>query len=228
MPDQSAPTVAGDALPVTWFTRHPLQVAFDLIGCWFEVERDGGRVRVRIVETEAYGGAEDAASHASIYRIGATHLSMPPGSLYMQRSYGLHTMTNIVAHLPGALGAVLIRAADDPVEGFGLAQARRGVPDRLLTGPGNFSRAVGTTLGDLGSLVTGSSPIRVLSGTPPATILKGPRIGITRAVDVHWRFWDGESRSVSRTRRGLPVTRSMIAELANHFTHTDLPGTRES
>lgn len=228
MPDELARAATGDVLPVNWYARHPLEVAFDLLGTWFEVERDGARIRVRIVETEAYGGPEDAASHASLYRIGITHLSMPPGSLYMQRSYGIHTMTNIVAHLPESLGAVLIRAADDPVEGIAIARDRRGVPERLLSGPGNFSRAVGTTLADLGCRVTGSSPIRVVSGAPPATILMGPRIGITKAADAAWRFWDGESRSVSRTRRGLPVDQSMITELANHFAHKAHPETRES
>lgn len=228
MPENQHRNSLGEPVPTSWFARHPLEVAYGLIGCWFEVARDGTCVRVRIVETEAYGGPEDAASHASLYRIGPRHLAMPPGSLYMQRSYGLHTMTNIVAHQPDELGAVLIRAADDPVQGFAIAQVRRALPERLLVGPGNFSQAVGTTLDDLGAVVTGRSPIRVLFGEAPASILMGPRIGITKAADATWRFWDGESRSVSRTRRGLPVDQSMIGALATHFNRDALPAPQET
>jgi DNA-3-methyladenine glycosylase len=91
-----------------WFARHPVEVAFGLIGCWLNVERDGQLVRARIVETEAYGGMEDHASHATMYRVGRETLAQEAGRLYMQFAYGMHTMTNVVAHRPGQLGAVLL------------------------------------------------------------------------------------------------------------------------
>lgn len=190
-------------MPQAWFARHPLRVAFDLIGAMLVVDRVGERVAARIVEVEAYGGMEDLASHATMYRVGRESIGSEPGLLYMQRSYGLHTMTNIVAHEPGAYGAVLLRAAEDPVEGLELVKSRRSPRESpLLVGPGSLSRGAGTLLTDTLKPIGSESGVWIMPGSPPATVLAGPRIGITRAVDAQWRLFDGASRFVSRHRRG--------------------------
>ncbi len=217
MPKSDHQADPDDQLPAGWFARHPVEVAIDLVGCWLEVRREGRVVRARITETEAYAGREDAASHASMYKAGREILTMAAGSLYMQRSYGLHTMTNIVSHLDGELGAVLIRAAEDPIRGADLAQQRRGVDHPLLIGPGNFSQGMGMRLDDLGTQVGDGSAIRVLPRNEPIRILAGPRIGISRAVDAPWRFWDATSTSVSRTRRGTPLDQLDLPAILDHF-----------
>ena len=118
------PTVTppGEPLSRSWFARHPVEIAFALIGAIVVVERDNTRVAARIVETEAYGGPEDLASHATMYRTGRETLAHDADVLYMQLAYGMHTMTNIVAHKPGGFGAVLLRAAEDPIDGLELVR----------------------------------------------------------------------------------------------------------
>ena len=151
---------------------------------------------------------------ATMYRVGRETLGSDAGVLYMQRSYGLHTMTNIVAHTPGNLGAVLLRAAADPVLGFDLARSRRDSRERdLLVGPGNLSRGLGTHLSDTLKPVNRSTGVWFLAGERPALVLAGPRIGITRSIDAPWRFFDGTSRQVSRHRRGDPVQKSDLPAL---------------
>ncbi len=190
-----------------WFARHPVNVAFDLVGAMIVVVRDGVRVVAKIVETEAYGGLEDDASHATMYLQGRLTLQSEAGVLYMQRSYGLHTMTNIVAHAPGGLGAVLLRAADDPMEGVDEALARRAPSvSNLLVGPGNLSRGVGTRLSDTLLGVGEESGVYLLPGAKPVSIKAGPRIGISRAANAPWRFFEGDSTRISSHRRGEPVT----------------------
>ncbi len=186
-----------------WFERHPVLVAFDLVGAWIVVERNGERVKARIVETEAYGGLEDGASHASMYRVGRETLRHEPGVLYMQFAYGMHTMTNIVAHEHGKLGAVLLRAAEDPVFGLDLVRQRRTLRERdLLVGPGNLSRGLGTHLSDTLKPVGDASRVWFAGGDETASVMASPRIGISRAVDAPWRFFDAGSRFVSKHRRG--------------------------
>lgn len=202
------------ALPLAWFERHPVRVAFDLIGCCLVVERDGSRIVARITETEAYGGDEDGASHATMYRVGRETLTHDAGRLYMQLTYGIHTMTNLVAHPPGALGAVLLRSAEDPMEGEDLVRER--VPNRehgFLIGPGNLSRGMGTRLSDTLDTLTPENGVYLISATSSATVKASPRIGISRAVDARWRFFDGESRQVSRHRRGDIVTGDMLDDI---------------
>ena len=199
-----------------WFARHPVPVAHDLVGAWIEVDRDGLRVRARIVETEAYGGMEDGASHATMYQVGRETLGHQPGVLYMQFAYGMHTMTNIVSHDPEMLGAVLLRAAEDPVEGIETARLRRGHRDKdLLVGPGNLSRGLGTHLSDTLKPLGADSALWLCHGESVAQVLASPRIGISRAIDVPWRFFDRMSGSVSKHRRGIPVDPSGLEAIVN-------------
>ncbi len=201
-----------------WFERHPVRVAFDLIGAMLVVDRNGEQVVARIVEVEAYGGMEDLASHATMYRVGRESIGSEAGVLYMQRSYGLHTMTNIVAHEPKEYGAVLLRAAEDPVEGLGLVKARRSPKESaLLVGPGNLSRGVGTRLSDTLLPLDTRTGVTIFPGPPVANIMASPRIGITRAEHARWRMFDSASRFVSRHRRGEMIEEDdlggLIAEL---------------
>lgn len=182
------------------------------------VGRDGERVVARIVETEAYGGLEDLASHATMYRVGRESIGSDPGVLYMQKSYGLHTMTNIVAHEPGAFGAVLLRAAEDPVEGIELVRMRRGNhPQGMLVGPGSLSKGMGTRLDDTLRPLGFGTGVFITSGPASKSVMASPRIGISRAVEVEWRFFEAGNPHVSRHRRGKIVgvgdLDSLIAQL---------------
>lgn len=207
-----------EPFPASWFRRHPLRVAFDLVGAMLEVDRGGERVVARIVEVEAYGGMEDLASHATMYRVGRETIGSDPGLLYMQRAYGLHTMTNIVAHEPGGLGAVLLRAAEDPVEGFELARARRAPKgSALMVGPGSLSRGAGTTLADTLRPLGQETGIMLIPGLAPVQVRASPRVGITRAVDAMWRLFDGDSRFVSRSRRGEIIGRDDLPRLIDQL-----------
>lgn len=201
-----------------WFARHPVAVAFDLVGSLIVVVRDGVRVAARIVETEAYGGLEDLASHATMYRLGRATLENDAGVLYMQRSYGLHTMTNIVSHEPGGLGAVLLRAAEDPIEGLDIVLERRAPRvTNLLVGPGNLSRGIGTRLSDTLLAVGHEAGVYLLPQPAPPVVKAGPRIGITRSADAPWRFFDGDSARVSSHRRGDAVTQFDIPALISQL-----------
>ena len=160
------------------------------------VERDGTRVSGRIVETEAYL-RDDPASH-SFNGSTARNAVMfgPPGRLYVYLSYGMHCCANVVTGGNGDGQAVLLRAMA-PVSGLDVMRSRRiGRPDRdLANGPGKLCEAFGLALSDNGAIVSdngvdASSPIRILDdGTPPPSDpIVGPRVGITKAVDIAWRF----------------------------------------
>lgn len=195
-----------DPISHHWFERHPVAVAFDLLGCMLLVDRDDQMTSGRIVEVEAYAGPDDLASHAGTLRAGKSALHGESGLLYMYRSYGIHTMLNIVAHGPSAAGAVLIRAVE-PVAGLEIMQARRGSRDAtsLASGPGNVGQAMGFRLSDNGVDLQKSSWIDLKPGPPPSRIWAGPRIGISRSVARPWRLFDADSAFVSSHRRGNPV-----------------------
>lgn len=198
-----------EPLPSTFFARAASDVALDLIGCRLVSAKGGVLTLGRIVETEAYMGAEDLASHASRLRTGRV-LSMggPVAVAYVYRSYGLHAMLNAVAHVPGGVGAVLIRAIE-PVSGMETMRERRGgVPDRhLCAGPGRLCQALGITLDDHGTDLTQGCPIWVLpkDGRERPSILAGGRIGLSRATTMPWRYFEAANPFVSAHKRGTPI-----------------------
>jgi DNA-3-methyladenine glycosylase len=172
-------------------------VAQALIG-W--VVRHGETAGV-IVETEAYHESEPAC-HAFVGRTRRTAtLFGPPGIAYVYRSYGVHTMLNVVAEPDGIGAGVLIRALE-PLEGVELMRLRRGRErvEELCSGPGKLTQALGIELGHNGGDLS-VGPVTITPGVgPPPAITSSRRIGITKAVELPWRFTVAGSRFVSRAR----------------------------
>lgn len=178
-------------------------MARDLIGCALVVDADTpDRVVARIVETEAYEGRDDPASHA--YR-GPTPRSAvmfgPAAHLYVYFTYGMHHCANVVTDADGVAGAVLLRAASVE-EGLTVVASRRGAgitSAALLRGPGNLCRGLGITRSDDGiDLLAPASRVCIepRTGDPPVTV--SARIGIRVAADRPLRFtWLGDP-AVSR------------------------------
>jgi DNA-3-methyladenine glycosylase len=155
----------------------------------------------RIVEVEAYRGPRDPASHAYRRTPRSAVMWGAPGTAYVYLSYGNHACMNVVTEPEGRAGAVLLRALE-PVSGVALMQQRRHARDlRLLaSGPGRLSRAMGITLAhNRTDLVTG--PLYLARGPRPRAIVATPRIGISAATDVRWRFVERGSTFLSRPVR---------------------------
>ena len=153
-----------------------------------------------VVETEAYA-PDDPASHA--YRGRTTRNAAmfgPPGRLYVYRSYGIHWCANVVCADEGTGAAVLLRALE-PVRGIEQMRARRGVDELALlcAGPGRLCQALGIGAGHDG-LPLDRSPFELQLGTSTPEIVAGPRVGITRATELPWRYALRNSRFVSRPR----------------------------
>lgn len=180
-------------LPRRFYLRPARVVARDLLGCIL-VSRAGRAVTAgRIVETEAYLGPQDAASHAAIRPIAARALFYGEGGhAYVFRIYGLHFCLNAITGRAGKPGCVLIRALE-PVLGLRAMARRRSVPARsreLTNGPGKLTRALGVTVRANGADLT-RGPLLIAPPDAPRdfTIAAGPRVGISRAVDLSLRFW---------------------------------------
>lgn len=171
------------------FSSDVVEAAQQLLGWRLSTAFGGETTDIIIVETEAYGGTDDPASHA--YR-GRTERNAAmygnPGTLYVYRSYGVHWCANVVAGPDGEASAVLIRGGV-PVAGIERMQERRSRMDHLADGPGKVCAALGIT-GECDGTSLARGPVRLFRGRPPdgVTIDAGPRIGITRAVDRPWRF----------------------------------------
>jgi DNA-3-methyladenine glycosylase len=180
-----------------FYARSVHDVARDLVGCTVHHAGAAGR----IVETESYH-MEEPACHAYAGVTSRTRtLFGPPARAYVYFSYGVHSLLNAVAEDEGVGAAVLIRALE-PVDGIELMRARRGLerPEDLCSGPAKLTQAlaIGLSLND-SSLLDG--PIEVRAREPaarPPRILRCERVGITKAVDLPWRFCDADSRHVSR------------------------------
>ena len=172
------------------------EVARDLLGATLLVDGVGGA----IVETEAYA-AHDPASHS--YR-GRTSLNAamfgPPGTLYVYRSYGIHWCANVVCGEEGLGSAVLLRALE-PTHGLETMRARRGLHDpfRLCSGPGSLTQALGITREHDG-LPLDRPPFDLEPREGALDLVASPRIGITRAADLPWRYSLRSSPFVSRPR----------------------------
>jgi DNA-3-methyladenine glycosylase len=168
-------------------------------------------VRVRLTEVEAYTGlGQDTASHAHRGRTARNEaLFGPAGTVYMYRAYGMHWCMNIVCGRPGEAAGVLLRAGE-VTGGVELARARRNDgPDRdLARGPGRLVSALGVEPDAIGtSAVDGSGPVHLgppQSPTEPSLIACGPRVGVTSAHDLPWRFWLRDEPTVTAYRLHTP------------------------
>lgn len=151
-------------------------------------------VRLRLDEVEAYKGSEDPASHA--YRgetVRNRSMFQAPGTLYVYRSYGIHWCANTAAG-PAGIGWGILMRAGKIVEGESVAIRRRGRYDQLANGPGKLTQALGITGDHNGlDLFDESSPIRLEPGKTADLVMATPRIGISKARDVPWRFIEATS-----------------------------------
>jgi DNA-3-methyladenine glycosylase len=188
---------AAGTLEAAFYDRPVLEVARDLVGC---TVRHGATAGV-IVEAEAYHHSEPAC-HAYVGLTPRTStLYGPPGVAYVYRSYGIHALLNAVCEPPGEGAAVLIRALE-PLDGLDEMRARRGLhrAEDLCSGPGKLTQALGIGL-DLNGSSLVDGPVRFgppVGARPELEVAVGPRIGITKAADLPWRFCAAGSRHVSR------------------------------
>jgi DNA-3-methyladenine glycosylase len=167
-------------------------------------------VTVRLTEVEAYSGlGEDPASHAHRGRTNRNAVMFgPAGRLYVYQIYGMHFCANVVCGEPGQAAAVLLRAGE-VVGGVDLARQRRPAAraDRdLAAGPAKLMQvlALNRAANDT-SVIDGTGPATLHPPpAPPAAVQTGPRVGVTSAHDVPWRFWIAGDPTVSAYRRHVP------------------------
>ena len=217
-----------------FFARHAVEVAPDLLGCVLEHETADGLVAVELTEVEAYAGRSDPASHAYRGKTRRNAVMFgPPGHAYVYFTYGMHFCVNMVClGEQGSASAVLLRAGAI-IEGEDLARARRTrAPIRdgrariasrdLARGPARLCQALGIDRSlDGADVVATGSPLRVRAGAgnparsavlapgddPPETprrIVTGPRVGVSSAAEIPWRFWYEGDPTVSVYRAHVP------------------------
>ena len=195
-PKRAAATLPplGKPLKRAFFSRSVHEVAPDLIGTTFLVDGVGGV----IVEVEAYHHT-DPAAHS--FR-GPTPRNLvmfgPPGFVYVYRSYGIHWCVNFVCEKQGSAAAVLIRALE-PTHGLAAMRRRRGVQDdrALCSGPGKLTEALAITHRHNG-LALDVPPIALHARTGTVEIVTGLRIGLTKGVDLPWRYGLKGSKFLSK------------------------------
>ena len=184
-----------------------LRAAVRLLGCTLSADTPEGTVSVRLVEVEAYRGADDPASHSFRGRTPRNAVMFgPPGHVYVYFTYGMHWCMNLVCGPEGRASAVLLRAGE-VVEGAPLATRRRPTaktPRELARGPARLTLALGVDGSQDGLDATDpSSPLTVSmpAGTRAGEVLHGPRVGVAGDGAVHpWRFWLAGEPSVSAYR----------------------------
>ena len=178
-----------------------------LLGCWLVTDRPAGRVALRLTEVEAYAGdGTDPAAHSHRGPTPRAAIMFgPPGRLYVYFSYGVHWCANVVVGDEGQGSAVLLRAGD-VVVGEELAAARRPAARTrrdLARGPARLTQALAIGPDDKDAdLLDPASRVRLHRGAPPAEVSAGPRVGISVATELPWRFWASGAESVSAFRPG--------------------------
>ena len=216
-------------IPRDFFARPSVEVAPDLLGCVLEHETADGLVAVELTEVEAYAGRSDPASHAYRGKTARNAVMFgPPGHAYVYFTYGMHFCVNMVClGEAGSASAVLLRAGRI-IAGEGLARAHRTrgttaiAPRDLARGPARLCQALGIDRSQNGSeIVSAGSPLRMLSGAghparsavlalgnglpaTPRRIVTGPRVGVSSAAEIPWRFWYDGDPTVSVYRPHVP------------------------
>ncbi len=204
--------MAGRVLPVRFFERPADTVARELLGKAVRSTVGGELTAGRIVEAEAYLGAEDPASHAFAMRRHRGNQSIygAPATWYVYRSYGIHWCLNLVCRGPAAGAAVLIRALE-PLQGLPQMALRRGQDDprQFCSGPGKLTMALG---------IEGSLDGQAMDARCPVTVIDAPdgeigatavttRIGITKAADWPLRYVLADCPWISRRIAGVRTLR---------------------
>jgi DNA-3-methyladenine glycosylase len=203
----TSPPVPGPLVAAADLLGPAHEVGPALLGCWVVTDRPDGRVAVRLTEVEAYSGqGEDPASHAHRGPTPRTEVMFgPPGRLYVYFSYGMHWCANVVVGPDGRGSAVLLRAGE-VVLGESLARSRRPAARQardLARGPARLTQALAIGPDDRDAdLLDPASSVRLHRGEPPASVSAGPRVGISQAADLPWRFWTTDAPSVSVFRAG--------------------------
>ena len=206
-----------------FFARSSVAVAPELLGCVLEHETAEGLVAVELTEVEAYAGRSDPASHAYRGRTARNGVMFgPPGHAYVYFTYGMHFCVNLVClGEAGSASAVLIRAGA-VIAGEELARARRmrkgaaAIASRdLARGPARLCQALDIDRSlDGADACAPQSALRIRAGAEnparSARIVSGPRVGVSSAAEVPWRFWlDGEP-TVSAYRAHVPRKRKLV------------------
>jgi DNA-3-methyladenine glycosylase len=178
----------------SFFNRSVHEVAPDLIGVTLLVDGVGGR----LVEVEAYHHTEPAAHSYGGQTVRNAIMFGPPGYVYVYRSYGLHWCVNFVCEPAGSASAVLIRAVE-PTAGLPLMRRRRGLKDErlLCSGPGRLCEALRITHAQNG-MALDQPPFELFAAEGKVEVVAGPRIGITKAADLPWRYGEKGSRFLSK------------------------------
>lgn len=188
------------ALRRHFFERDTATVARELLGQLLVNVTPAGRVAGRIVETEAYYGPGDGASHAGN---GITPRSAimfgPPAVAYVYLNYGVHCLLNVVTESEGVAGAVLLRALE-PLEGIELMRANRGCESAvdLTSGPGKLTKAIGVSLADNGVDLTRGHLTFEEGPEADFEICVGTRVGVKKGADAKLRFYVMGNEFVSR------------------------------
>ena len=196
-------------LPRAALAGDAVELAPSLLGCLLVSTLGAGVVVVRITEVEAYRGADDPASHAfrGLTRRNAVMFD-EPGHLYTYFVYGMHWCANVVTGPPGRPSAVLLRAGE-VVSGIDLAGVRRRPATaraHLARGPAGLASVLGLAADQNGvDLCSAGSAITLRRGPAVAaeSVRSGPRVGVSVAAELPWRFWEADAPSVSPYRRGV-------------------------
>jgi DNA-3-methyladenine glycosylase len=180
-----------------FFARSVHEVAPELIGATFLVDGIGGP----IVEVEAYHHSDPAAHSFGGPTARNAVMFGPPGYAYVYRSYGIHWCVNFVCEAEGSASAVLIRALM-PTKGLPTMRRRRGLEDErlLCAGPGRLCEALAITR-TYNAMALDEAPFALLARTSSVEIAAGPRIGISKAAELPWRYGWAGSRFLSRPFR---------------------------
>ena len=187
-------------LPRSFFARYTPSVARELLGCRLVLVDRGKRLSGTIVETEAYRGSRDPASHAYSGRTNRNSVMFgKPGHAYVYFTMGLHYCLNVTTEFPGTPGAVLLRAIE-PFEGVQWMLENRGLGSavHVADGPGRLTEALGIDRRLNGEDMVNSKILFIEKGTKPKRIATSSRVGIRVATERRWRYFIPGSSFVSR------------------------------
>lgn len=212
---KSAPVaVVVQRLGRAFFRGETTEVARRLLGT--VLVRQMGQITLsgRVVETEAYGGANDPASHA-FRGMGKRNAVMfgEEGHAYVYFTYGNHYCLNVVTRPAGIAGAVLLRALE-PREGIEVMKANRGTSDlfNLTSGPGKLTKALSIDLELDGEDLVSSKRLYLTRGGRPAAIGASARVGVSKAVEREWRFFEVGNGFLSRRGPSSPRTHNYAGQ----------------